>query len=177
MRFFTSDLHFSHKNVIGFCQRPWPDIDAMNFGLICLWNETVKHEDEIFILGDLFFCGTQKAKEILIQLNGKKHWILGNHDWGKIKPERREEFGFESIKRYDVIRIGEHRVNLSHFPYVGDHTFEQRFLEERIEDNGDWLLHGHVHCEWKQRDRMINVGVDVWNYKPVSEVQLLEIIK
>ena len=32
-----------------------------------------------------------------------------------------------------------------------------------------WLLHGHVHARWRQQGRMVNVGVDVWDYTPVPE--------
>lgn len=43
-----------------------------------------------------------------------------------------------------------------------------RYREERPADEGRWLLHGHVHERWRQRGRQINVGVDVWDYAPVS---------
>jgi calcineurin-like phosphoesterase family protein len=32
-----------------------------------------------------------------------------------------------------------------------------------------WLLHGHVHEKWRQQGRMVNVGVDVWDFTPVAE--------
>jgi len=31
------------------------------------------------------------------------------------------------------------------------------------------LLHGHVHEKWRQQGRMVNVGVDVWDFTPVAE--------
>lgn len=179
MRYFTSDLHFNHKNVIQFCNRPWTDVDEMTEGLIENWNLTVKNEDDIFILGDMFFCGNIKAKEILRRLNGKKHLILGNHDWGKIKKHRAEEFGFVFVENQFCVRLGREDVLLSHFPYknAGDHTEgEERYAERRIVDEGRWLLHGHVHSAWQTKDKMINVGVDVWNYRPVSEEIILNLI-
>jgi hypothetical protein len=33
--------------------------------------------------------------------------------------------------------------------------------------------HGHVHKAWKKNDKQINVGVDVWDFKPVSLEQLV----
>lgn len=176
MRYFTSDLHFYHKNVIEFCNRPWSNVDEMNEGLIKNWNDTVTNEDQVYILGDMFFCGTTKAKEILKQLNGEKYLILGNHDWGKIKTHRAKEFGFEWIDKSFSLRIGNQLdVLLSHFPYknAGDHTEgEERYAEHRYEDGGKWLLHGHVHTAWQIKDKMINVGVDVWDYKPVSQEKI-----
>lgn len=43
-------------------------------------------------------------------------------------------------------------------------------------DDGGWLLHGHVHEQWRQHDRMINVGCDVWDYRPVAEAALAALI-
>lgn len=180
MRHFTSDLHFGHKNVIGFCNRPFESVEDMEQKLINNWNDYVSQTDEIYILGDMFFCGSIKAKEILKQLNGKKILILGNHDWGKIKKHRSEEFGLSMIIDSMCIRIGKYDVKLSHFPYkgAGDHTEgEERFHDKRYDDDGGWLLHGHVHNAWRTKEKQINVGVDVWDYCPVSENKILEIIK
>lgn len=174
--FFTSDLHFWHKNVIEFCNRPWPNVEAMNHGLIDNWNSVVGDNDAVFICGDLFFCGKTKAKEIVAQLKGIKYWILGNHCWGKIPERRAEEFGFEFMGPSYELKLHGTKVLLSHFPYLGDHTAEQRFTEHRLKDEGDWLLHGHVHGEWKIRGKQINVGVDVWDYKPVSVSEILELM-
>lgn len=58
----------------------------------------------------------------------------------------------------------------------GDHMAEERFMEHRPKNEGNWLLHGHVHSAWKVKDKQINVGVDVWDYKPISELAIYEII-
>lgn len=177
-RHFTADPHYWHKGVIEKCKRPWATIEEMNAGLIANWNAVVADEDEVYILGDWFFCGTIKAREILIQLKGKKRWILGNHDWGKIKRHRAAEFGIDFMVDVFCIRLGRYDVQLSHFPYKGsgDHTAEERYIDHRLEDKGGWLLHGHVHHLWQTKGRQINVGVDVWNYAPVSEHTLIELM-
>lgn len=178
MRFFTSDLHFGHKNVVEFCERPWPDVEAMNNGLIERWNSVVGYNDDVFCLGDMFFCGTIKAKEYMSRLNGLKYLVQGNHDWGKVKIHRANEFGFEWVQRHQhCIRIGNEDVILHHFPYEDDHTEEKRFLDERPINNGAWLLHGHVHRLWKVKNNQINVGVDVWDWKPIPESVIVEIMK
>ena len=38
------------------------------------------------------------------------------------------------------------------------------------------LLHGHVHTRWQVDGRQVNVGCDVWDYRPVSEAELLAAI-
>jgi calcineurin-like phosphoesterase family protein len=73
-------------------------------------------------------------------------------------------------------------VLLNHFPYVGDSGDEDRYAEHRPEDHGDILLHGHVHDVWKTRRTnngtlMVNVGVDVWDYIPVHESEIVELIR
>lgn len=179
MRYFTSDHHFYHKNIIDFCSRPWNNVEDMNRGLILRWNKRIKPDDEVYILGDMFFCGSVLSKEILAQLNGKKTLISGNHDWDKLKPHRAEEFGLTIIEGNTKMMIGEREVNVSHFPYKnqGDHTDYPRYNEHRIEDDGNWLIHGHVHHIWKQKDKMINVGVDVWDWFPVPEEDLIKMME
>lgn len=44
---------------------------------------------------------------------------------------------------------------------------EPRHVKYRPTDQGLWLLHGHVHEKWKTKAKMINVGVDVWDFYPV----------
>lgn len=51
-----------------------------------------------------------------------------------------------------------------------------RFFHRRWANEGGWLLCGHVHEKWKQLDKMINVGCDVWDYRPVSLDKIRNII-
>lgn len=177
MIWFTSDLHFWHKNIIQFCNRPWIDLESMHKGLIQTWNLLVKPDDEIWILGDFAFCGPGKIKQITSQLNGKKCLIRGNHDH-EIKPHR-NDLGFELIVDVHVMEIAGQRVCLSHYPFLNqEHDERKEFkIGARWEDHGQWLLHGHVHQSWTIKNRMINVGVDVWDYTPISINKIEEIIR
>lgn len=183
MKFFTSDHHFGHKKVIEFCSRPWPDVFAMNAGLARRWNETVGPDDDVWILGDFTFGGTQFTASVLKNLRGRKHLIRGNHDWKRIGPKR-NDLGFATIVDgtqdlwlTDPPLRWTKKVRMSHFPYQFSHPSDARYEELRPIDDGGWLLHGHVHQSWKVKERMINVGVDVWDYRPVSESQIFEIIR
>lgn len=139
----------------------------MNDALITYWNEVVKHEDTVYILGDFAFTGAPKKVEIARRLNGKKKIVLGNHD--DKSPSHWARCDFEVIEQ----GMTEFGFNVSHFPYK-DTIFDERdFGGRQLKDDGNWLLHGHVHRGWKVNGRMINVGVDVWNLRPVS----LEAIK
>lgn len=81
---FTSDLHFNHRNVIRFCSRPFNDVKEMNKYLISKWNETVGENDIVFILGDFnWFPSSHDNFKLLKQLKGKEIYIIpGNHDMG-----------------------------------------------------------------------------------------------
>lgn len=190
MIWFTSDPHFAHRNVIQYCNRPWENTKLMDESLIENWNKCVRKKDHIYVLGDFAFAGKEYTKSILSRLNGFKILVKGNHDKDA---KTMLELGFDKVVENERVRIGNVDVLLSHFPYhpVKQHiTFgnkiiyhgiddnvDNRYLHKRILDDGKtWLLHGHVHQAWKVRERMINVGVDVWNYKPVGHERLLEII-
>lgn len=75
---------------------------------------------------------------------------------------------------------------LNEYPYSNLITEEQkdrlikydmRFWDLRYEDDGGYLLCGHVHEKWTQIGKMINVGVDVRNFKPMSLAEIEELIK
>lgn len=175
--FFSSDSHFSHANIIKYCNRPYKDIDEMNNALVDNWNSVVSVDDTVYFLGD--FSLNIQALEFGPLLNGKKIFISGNHDrcWDHFKPKRRVsgqlyiDAGFTEVHTSGELYInlpilGD--VLLSHLPATGDsHSDEDRYANLRPTFNG-LILCGHVHDEWKHKDNNVNVGVDVWNYKPVS---------
>lgn len=188
MIWYTADTHFGHLNVINFCDRPFDDVDHMNSELIRLWNEKVDPDDTVIILGDFAMGKIAETLPIAQQLNGHKVLQLGNHDrpWignrhnaGKQVRWNREYHDVGFTLMYNMSfegMIGDHDVVMSHFPYTGDSHDEDRFEEFRPTDDGKILLHGHVHDGWKVNDRMINVGIDVWDYAPVSEPELVNLL-
>jgi calcineurin-like phosphoesterase family protein len=75
-------------------------------------------------------------------------------------------------------------VQLSHFPRAGDSdpSTPDRYLDYRPRTTTSrapqpWLLHGDVHRAWTVNGRQVNVGVDVWDYAPVSAETLLSVIR
>lgn len=73
-----------------------------------------------------------------------------------------------------------HDAILSHLPPVecGDHTSEMRYEAFRPEypPEDTWMLCGHVHEAWKVHGRVINVGVDVHDFAPVSAKRLIKLM-
>lgn len=193
-RFYTSDHHFNHVNVILYCNRPFKTVEEMNFEMVRRWNAIVRPEDEVWVLGD-FTMNFPSAEQFFPLLQGSIHLVAGNHD--KCHPAaqkgRKEKqalmtdqylkLGFKSVQTSASHRIGKTDVLLHHFPYRGEgdpnarQEYVERYTEHRPINRGQWLLHGHVHHHWKFKGRGINVGVDVWDFSPVPEATLQRIIE
>jgi calcineurin-like phosphoesterase family protein len=74
-------------------------------------------------------------------------------------------------------------VQLSHFPRAGESRpgYPDRYVRYRPRPaarpkDDAWLVHGHVHNGWTVNERQVNVGVDVWDFAPVSAETLLSVI-
>lgn len=81
MRYYISDLHFYHKNMLNKLDcRNFKNIEEMNKFMIKQWNEKVKKNDEVVVLGDFSFGNYNDTLKIINQLNGKIFLIKGNHD-------------------------------------------------------------------------------------------------
>lgn len=80
MNFYIADMHFGHKNVIRYDNRPFDSIEEMDKAMITLWNETVGDNDVVYILGDFSWYKEEKTAFILGCLKGHKVLIKGNHD-------------------------------------------------------------------------------------------------
>lgn len=180
---FTADPHFGHARIIELCHRPFATVAAMNEALVERWNSTVHPSDHVWLLGDVALGPIADSLPIVGRLHGTLHLIAGNHDrcWSGLRDAYRWiprylDAGFATVQSFARTRIAGESVLLSHFPYAGDHTEEDRFAEFRLPDTGRWLLHGHIHNEWSIRGRQINVGVDVRDFRPVHQDFLAELI-
>ncbi len=173
MVYFTSDIHWGHAGVIKYCDRPFADVNEMNEALIKNWNNSVKPEDTIYVLGDMALCPYKEFEPIAKRLNGTKYLIQGNHDHYSISQYERAGFKvFLEVK----MKIAGQTVRLSHYPYALPwwkrpfaYKSELRFLDRRPPKiKGEWLMHGHTHTKYKIADNRLHVGVDANNFRPVS---------
>ncbi len=154
MIWFTSDWHLGHKNIIKYCNRPFKDVNDMDRALVWEFNKLVKPEDTTYFLGD--FCFHKDKQFYINMLNGTKIFLWGNHD---------KDYLFKSFPTYLEIDSYGMLIGMSHFPA----RFEKVFGST---DYLDLKLCGHVHEKWKSKNEIINVGVDVWDFKPVSIIHL-----
>jgi calcineurin-like phosphoesterase family protein len=181
---FTSDQHFDHRNIIEYCRRPFRDVNHMTEMMIAWHNERVAPGDTVWHLGD-FALNSKTVPRILPRLNGIHRLVAGNHD--EAHPMRSKaarclplylEAGFTSVTREELIDLdGLGKVRLCHMPYSGDSRQVERYQQWRpVRGEEVLLLHGHVHEAWRESPGTLNVGVDVWNYRPVSLEEVRSVV-
>lgn len=166
MIYFTSDCHFNHLNILKYEPetRPFENIDEMNETIISNWNNKVKPEDEVYVLGDFFMGSLDKIEPILDRLNGKISLIRGNHDT-KQRIAFYESKGI-SVKDLDYIQYKGRFFILCHFP-----NNNEEFIRMIIQDNSEVVwLYGHVHSNAPKgyHDGTFHIGTDTNNLTPIS---------
>lgn len=155
--YFTADTHFGHKNIIKYCKRPFRNLEHMNNTIINNWNKIVGPDDLVYFLGDFCFKNSQKGEKPekdyrywLSKLNGRIVFFKGNHD-------SKDSLNIKLVS--GVISIFGEEIFMCHNP-------EDYNKDYRIN------LVGHVHEKWKikrlGKNILVNVGVDQWNFKPVT---------
>ena len=152
---FTADTHFGHGATLGQFRRPFGSVADMNVGLIARWNERVLPDDEVWHLGDFAYRMKPAAMTtVLDSLHGTKHLITGNNDGAETLSLR----GWASVQAYVEIELDGIHLVLCHYPF---RTWNRM-------GKGALNLHGHSHGRLKPVTRQIDVGVDVWDFRPVT---------
>jgi calcineurin-like phosphoesterase family protein len=181
---FTSDLHFGHRNIIQYTGRPYSSVEEMDQALIDNWNSRIAPEDEVYVLGD-FSLYQKEVPETLAKLNGaRKVLISGNHDRcfseaygttsriGKKWTNFYLNAGFSAVLKDLLMPIGDQVVLLSHFPWQNKEATDQRYRDLRpVKKWGKQLLcHGHSHGKKEDRlkDGALDIGCDAHDYMPWS---------
>lgn len=182
---FTSDLHLGHENIIATCGRnvescgmDFDSVKDMNTFLINKWNQKVKEDDEVYILGDLSFRSGESVKTYLKQLKGRKHLIIGNHDYNWIKNVRNMDEYFETVSNLEIIKLDNKLITLCHYPLLEWNGSRRANNQEK---SLSWLIHGHIHNSRDGvyeyiRDNLpcaLNCGVDINGFEPVTFDELL----
>lgn len=153
MILFTADQHFSHENMIDYANRPYNRVGQMNHDIIKRYRSVVGDNDTVYFLGDLSIVGPNHRwhlQHLTDQLPGTKILLIGNHD--KFDPFTYVDMGFQSVHTY--LQVEE--FHLTHDPAVC-----------QCNTNVQWLC-GHIHTLFKKQKNVLNVGVDVWGFYPVT---------
>lgn len=152
--YFTSDLHFGHKNILSFGQRKHDDIFEMHEAIIDSWNNTIRKKgDIVYVLGDIAMH--PDFMPLFDRMRGRKRLVLGNHDMF-----HREiyELYFGKVYHFHKSYGG---IVLTHIPI---HPGELLYRSWK------WNVHGHIHRKEQDIDdsRYFNVNIDVIGYNPIS---------
>lgn len=159
--YYTSDTHFGHANIIKYSNRPFKDVEEMNYELIRRWNEVVSPEDTVYHLGDFGFASAEKNNRIAVQLNGAQKFILwGNHC--KSTPT-----GFTKLGQCHEIYDNNHKIVMCHY---GMRVWNKSH-------HGALHLYGHSHGSLPGDSQSLDVGVDCWDWYPVDLEQILRRMK
>jgi calcineurin-like phosphoesterase family protein len=180
-RYFTADLHLGSARVLELCKRPFLDNIEMTDKLIQNCNEIAREKDDVlYHIGDLYCLKDDNGspgmllpwRETQKRFTAKVINIEGNHD-----PTN----GVKSMATSMRMTIGKvFNVVLCHYPSTDPRS--KLHLKP-----GDINICGHNHSPFSNGEKFfvdkvnkvlnINVGIDLWDYQPVSEVTLVNYIK
>ena len=151
---FTSDLHFEHRRICSFTDRPWVQEDN-TAEIVDRWNARVGMEDDVYHLGDFTFDEHKqfdRVVNLIKHLNGNIHFIKGNHCdrnlWQMIEDANIAHVAW--IKDYAEINHDGQKIILCHFP----------FQVWNMQQHGSYHLHGHCHGSLPAIGKRLDVGLD-----------------
>ena len=160
--YFTSDLHLGHKKIIQLSDRPFSSVEEMDTVLINNWNSVVGPDDTVYDLGDTYFANPKRYAGRLV---GNIIRLKGSHDHD-IKEGSAESPRMLVIKPKDLVdEYGNQRsITLCHYSM---RSWEKSHY-------ASWHLYGHHHGMLPPYGLSFDVGVDCWNYFPISLEQVAE---
>jgi calcineurin-like phosphoesterase family protein len=168
--YWTADPHLGHPEIIWHCNRPFKNEQRMTRETIKRYNSVVGPDDTCYIVGDIALAGPTRyhfVVNILERLNGIKVLILGNHD--EIRALRYVDAGFQSVHTSLMIERMGYKLVMVHDPSTWNVVSNWKPLPI--------FIHGHVHNYGERSDpvrRTINVGVDRWDFTPITLEQILD---
>lgn len=164
-RFFSSDHHLGYKRIFmkpnGLRFTPFSNIDDYTEWYITIHNQQVDEKDLVYFTGDFSFYSREKTESLLRRLNGKIHFIYGNHDC-PINDEI-----VESTQNLKRVKYNKQNIVLCHYPL---RTWYKSRKTESI------MLHGHEHGEFPPIKNSIDIGFNIWG-RLLEWNEILEIVQ
>ena len=157
--YFTADTHFGHGGALGLYRRPFASVAAMDAAMVANWQGVVGPADEVWHLGDFAVGRRVDAAGLLAALPGRKHLVTGNNDPQSVAALP----GWASVQPYAEIAEGGTALVLCHYA----------LRTWRDMARGAWNLHGHSHGRLKPLLRQADVGVDAWQFRPVTLAEIV----
>jgi len=156
---FTGDSHFGHGGALGLFRRPFASVAGMDQAMVERWNEVIGPDDEVWHLGDFAVRQSPARMAALLEaLCGRKHLIIGNNDGAATTGLS----GWASVQHYAELELDGAWLVLCHYPLRSWNRMARGALN----------LHGHSHGRLKPLPRQVDVGVDVWDFRPVTLAEI-----
>jgi len=175
MIFFTADQHFYHENIIKYCNRPFKNVEEMNEELIKRWNKTIRLVDHVYVIGDFVFGGAEKQVERLVnivkQLKGNIFLVKGSHD--KLTSFNPSLLG-KDAQRFHLFEDKIVTVAFESQEVVLCHYAMRVWPKSHF---NSWHLFGHSHGRLEPWGKSFDIGVDCWDYRPLSFSEVKAIMK
>lgn len=192
-RFFTSDFHLNSTLISKYASRPFKSAEENISTLVGNVNKICRKSDTLIHIGDFILSSVDrhgnfedvplsgpghKTEDFLEILKPNVLLLSGNHDDGH---------NGETSGRTLFINLNQNyrNVSVSHYPsYV--RGYEGGVGRKSRWDDFQKIPHihlcGHVHQKWilsynaKLDVLDVNCGVDVWNYKPVEDNEIISLL-
>ena len=155
-KYFTSDWHLNETRIKDFNPffRPFETVEEQNKTIIDNMNKFVKKDDLLYVLGDVAM--DEQGVSLLEKINCENRILIaGNYDTDKLDKLKKY---FKEVREDMNVKVGDLDCYLNHYP--------TKYVDDRFN------ITGHIHGLWKVKPNMVNVGVDAWHFRPVSEDEI-----
>lgn len=165
--FFTSDSHVGHANLIRVglhTRRPFSSVEEHDEALIAGWNAAVGPDDTVWHLGDFAYrCSEAHALSVFRRLHGRRRFLVrGNHD------RIAARLPWDGI--FDVAQVSVSDPDI--VAPVGLFLFHYACRVWPRMHRGDIHLYGHSHGTLPGTAASTDVGVDCFDFQPVTLVEI-----
>lgn len=183
-RFFSSDFHLGSLLITRFAHRPWFTAEENLNRIVSAVNGACGETDLLVHVGDFLLKGFDRHTEVedmglkyslddyLGMFRPRVFLLAGNHDGNNACEPDADNMWVNLNQNW--------RAFVSHFP-----SYHDCYRGPKGQDPEKRLsvaLCGHVHDKWlfmwdgANRVLNVNVGLDVWDYAPVEDVQLTRLL-
>lgn len=161
--YFTADTHFGHANIINLCMRPFYNVEEMDAALIDNINSAVGTNDMLFHLGDFTLGSYALAEAYRKRIVCRNVFLIaGNHDKHSVRTAGL--YLWAGSYDYKEVNVAGAQIVLSHYAFRTWNGIQRGALH----------LYGHSHGKLPGTRQSADVGVDAWNYKPVTLPEIVE---
>lgn len=162
---FTSDWHLGHANIIKHCNRPFDNLHEMNEAIINNYNSLVKDDDVVYNLGDVSYkCAYGYLESLMNRFKGNIFIVAGNHDNRQYLKKLLNKKIIKGLDEVLDLKIDGKHVWLSHYAH---RVWNKSHY-------GTYHLFAHSHGKLPPYGLSFDVGVDNWEFKPISWDQVVE---